>query len=208
MRRSLSLVLLLAAAGCADPTGPQLHGVLFTLTGGIGGACTLVAANLCNSGQFGSGVQTTTPFRAHFLLDSAATTADLVTTASSTTVRYEGLRADFTVGDVTLSANDVASSYVRIDASRSAETYTIVLPHGFSSGTLAGLSVDYVEITLPIVPSRYPDVTPPRDLAAFQPAIQLRLGSIVMLKHNANNVLDLGVFTPGTLLFAAVTGIE
>ena len=208
MTRLLLIVLLVVSASCGDPTEPSLPGARFTISGSIGGSCNLINASTCPVAPFGTGVASGTAFSGHFLLDSAAKATDVVTTATSTSARFHNVIVDLTIGDVTLKNNDIASTYVQVEASMAAHTYTIVLPHGFSSGVLGGLTVDYAEITLPIVPSRYPDITPPRDLAAFQPAIQLKLGSVVMLKHSIDTSLGLGQFSPGSLLFAAVTGIQ
>jgi hypothetical protein len=90
------------------------------------------------------------------------------------------------------------------------DSFEVTVLHGFSTGRVGGLQIDYFSLFLPIVPSRFPDTTLPTDPAVFEPALSMPgVTAGVGIKHHTDpSFWPFGVSAPGPLLTASVAAVR
>jgi hypothetical protein len=121
-------------------------------------------------------------------------------------VKFYGVVADATVDGVTFSGNDAWASYAEIQTTGSSQWLRINVASGAQRGSLAGLTVDYMQISLRLVPARSPDAKPPQDAAAFQAGIDPLYAPKIVLKHHSS--VFTGIGAPGPQVEGPLTAIR
>lgn len=205
-----SAAAIFALVACdANPASPIPSSyITFEFAGTIDQSCNVIGAQACDAAPFGSGIPMGTQMTGRFSLDPATPPTVVLKTDTYAAVRYPGVIVNMTVGSVALAGNDAASTYLEIDSLSTLEQDVLTIPRGFPSGRVAGLSVDFAQVGLRVVPTRFPDVSLIEDASLFQAGLGITDGASVAIKHHSDpNFGVFGIVAPGPLASGPITSI-
>ena len=197
--------------GCdsRSPIAPAPSSLItFDVTGRLDQSCEVISFQACETAAFGSGIAAGTSVSGRISIDPETPQTVVLKQDNYSAVRYFGVRVSLTVGSVTLSGNDPASTYVEIDSMSNYEQDVVTIMQGFPSGKIAGLSIDFAQIALPVTPSRFPDVSLVKDPSVFQAGIGGPKGASILIKHHTRPEYSIfGIAAPGPVSSGPVTSI-
>jgi hypothetical protein len=167
-------------------------------------------SHTCDDAPFGSGVAPGTAISGHLTFDPNMPGVIILSAATSRLVSYSGVAVDFILGSSLVSGNDSSLGALEVDSySDQCDQFGLTVARGFRVGQVAGLSVDYFSLVLPIVPTRFPDASLPRNPNIFDLNLQYAgapLASVV-ISHYASPDLAF-VDWPGSRLQGQIRTVK
>jgi hypothetical protein len=142
--------------------------VTFEFDGTIGLQCFVCGEG---SDQFGTGVVPGTPVSGRYTFDSATIG---IPAPSPNRTNYFGVSAEFSVGSESISGNDPSMAHIEI-ADDTGDSYSLVVLGGFSSGTIAGESIENFYWVVSGTSSLFSDLSLPLDPDFFGPSLGSRV---------------------------------